>query len=159
MAGRTNFQTCRFQCIRPGELWQCNWLEGTIPRPRHLQIVVVATDGNFLAETGTVVSLVYDIAKKRTTTLAAFSKGTYDFWAPFLLTEQPDADAPVQGHWENPEAAHGDKRNAADFERWRGLARIGIQTDRHMLAEQADIVDVFRGKGDLEPIEQSLPTL
>ena len=29
MAGQTNFQTCRFQCIRPGELWQCNWLEGT----------------------------------------------------------------------------------------------------------------------------------
>ena len=34
-----------------------------------------------------------------------------------------------------------------------------MQTDRHMLAEQADIVDVFRGKGDLEPIEQSWPTL
>lgn len=65
----------------------------------------------------------------------------------------------IQGHWDNPEAAHGDKRNAADFERWRGLARIGIQTDRHMLPEQADIVDVFRGKGDLEPIEQSWPTL
>lgn len=28
MAGRSNFQECRFQCVRPGELWQCNWLEG-----------------------------------------------------------------------------------------------------------------------------------
>ncbi|CAD6565587.1 MAG: hypothetical protein ASARMPRED_007350 [Alectoria sarmentosa] len=47
-------------------------------------------------------------------------------------------------HWENAQAALGDKRNPADLERWRGLARIGIQTDRHMLPEQADIVDVFR---------------
>ena len=65
----------------------------------------------------------------------------------------------AKGHWENPEAAHGDKRNPADFERWRGLARVGIQTDRHMLSEQADILHTFRGKGDLEPIEQSWPTL
>lgn len=28
MAGRINFQTADYQCIRPGELWQCNWLEG-----------------------------------------------------------------------------------------------------------------------------------
>ena len=65
----------------------------------------------------------------------------------------------IQGHWDNPEAAHGVKRNPADFERWRGLARMGIQRDRHMLTEQADIVDVFRGKGGLEPIEKSWPTL
>lgn len=31
MAGRINFQTASYQCIRPGELWQCNWLEGTSP--------------------------------------------------------------------------------------------------------------------------------
>lgn len=30
MAGRYNYQTCTFQCIRPGELWQCNWLEETV---------------------------------------------------------------------------------------------------------------------------------
>lgn len=64
-----------------------------------------------------------------------------------------------KGHWENPQAAHGDKRNPADFERWRALASIGIQTDRHMLAEQADILETFRGKGDLEPIEQAWRTL
>jgi phenolic acid decarboxylase len=28
MAGRSNYQACSYQCIRPGELWQCNWLEG-----------------------------------------------------------------------------------------------------------------------------------
>lgn len=34
MAGRTNFQTASYQCIRPGELWQCNWLEGILSRSR-----------------------------------------------------------------------------------------------------------------------------
>ncbi|KAK1944591.1 hypothetical protein P3T76_004503 [Phytophthora citrophthora] len=24
MAGRSNYQMCSYQCIRPGELWQCN---------------------------------------------------------------------------------------------------------------------------------------
>ncbi|KAK0609255.1 hypothetical protein DIS24_g12374 [Lasiodiplodia hormozganensis] len=115
MAGRANYQTCSFQCIRPGELWQCNWLE----------------------ETGTIVSLVYDIPNKKITTLIAFSKG----------------------HWEHAEEAHGDKRNPKDFERWRGLARIGCHIDRHMLPEQADILEVFRGKGELEPIEHDWPTV
>lgn len=31
MAGRINYQTASYQCIRPGELWQCNWLEGPSP--------------------------------------------------------------------------------------------------------------------------------
>jgi len=115
MAGRRNYQTCTYQCIRPGELWQCNWLE----------------------ETGTICSLVYDIPKKRITTLLGFSKG----------------------HWEHAEEAHGDKRNPADFERWRGLAKLGIQTDRFMLSEQADILESFKGPGDLKPIEESWPTI
>lgn len=74
MAGRTNFQACSFQCIRPGELWQCNWLEGRNPYPEvypSSQRLMRAIS----AETGTVVSLVYDIHKKRITTLLAFSKG------------------------------------------------------------------------------------
>jgi phenolic acid decarboxylase len=115
MAGRINFQTADYQCIRPGELWQCNWLE----------------------ETGTIVSLVYDIPRKKITTLLAFSKG----------------------HWENAESAHGDKRNAEDLERWRGLAKLGIQTDRFMLSEQADILEDFRGAGSLVPIDMDMPTL
>ncbi|KAH6703314.1 Calycin-like protein [Leptodontidium sp. MPI-SDFR-AT-0119] len=115
MAGRTNFQTASYQCIRPGELWQCNWLE----------------------ETGTICSLIYDIPKQTITTLLAFS----------------------EGHWENPEAAHGDKRNAEDFQRWRGLASIGCQIDRFLLNEQAGIVECFRGKGDLEPIEGDEETI
>lgn len=28
MAGRKNYQEASYQCVRPGELWQCNWLEG-----------------------------------------------------------------------------------------------------------------------------------
>lgn len=108
MAGRINFQTASYQCIRPGELWQCNWLE----------------------ETGTVCSLVYDIPKQKISTLLAFS----------------------QGHWENAEEAHGDKRNPDDMKRWRKLSEIGTQIDRFLLNEQADIVENFKGKGDLIPI-------
>jgi len=115
MAGRLNYQTATYQCIRPGELWQCNWLE----------------------ETGTICSLVYDMKLGKITTLLGFSKG----------------------HWEKPEEAHGDKRNKEDFERWRGLAKIGSQADRHMLSEQATILETFHGKGDLLPIDESWPTL
>ncbi|KAJ4390863.1 hypothetical protein N0V93_004462 [Gnomoniopsis smithogilvyi] len=108
MKGRQNYQTCAYQCIRPGEIWQCNFLE----------------------ETGTFVSLVYDITNKKITTGAAFSKG----------------------HWEHAPEAHGDKRNPEDFERWRGLAKLGIATDRLVLAEQADVLEVFKGAGNLVPI-------
>ena len=114
MAGRVNYQTCNWQCIRPKEIWQCNWLE----------------------ETGTICSLVYDIKLRKISTLLGFS----------------------QGHWENPESAHGDKRNSDDFARWRKLADIGNQAARFMLAEQADILEVFKGKGDLEPIEADAAT-
>ena len=115
MAGRANFQTATYQCLRPGELWQCNWLE----------------------ETGTIVSLIYDIINKKITTLIAFSKG----------------------HWENAEAAHGDKRNPADMERWRALAKIGIATDRYMVHGQADILEDFTGQGELEGIQMDWPTM
>ena len=63
------------------------------------------------------------------------------------------------GHWENAEAAHGDKRRPEDFERWRRLAKIGHQTDRFVLSEQAQDVQSFKGKGNLSPIEQAWPTL
>ncbi|GKT94321.1 phenol acid decarboxylase [Colletotrichum tofieldiae] len=53
MSGRVNYQTATYQCIRPGELWQVNWLE----------------------ETGTVCSLVYDIPKQKISTLISFSRG------------------------------------------------------------------------------------
>ena len=63
------------------------------------------------------------------------------------------------GHWENAEAAHGDKRTPEDFERWRGLSKIGSQTDRFVLSEQAQDVQSYKGKGDLSPIEQAWPTI
>lgn len=115
MAGRVNYQRCSFQCIRPGALWQCNWLE----------------------ETGTICSLVYDIPNKKISTLLAFS----------------------QGHWEHAKEAHGDKRNSKDFERWRKLGKIGGPTDRYLLNEQADILECFKGKGDLEWVEEDVETM
>ncbi|KAJ3101571.1 hypothetical protein HK100_004517 [Physocladia obscura] len=115
MKGRRNYQKADYQCIRPGELWQISWLE----------------------ETGTVVSLVFDIAKQRITTFMSFSKG----------------------HWTRPEDAHGDKRNAEDFTRWRKLALVGTPMDVHLLPEQADILETFRGAGDLQDIDLSAPTL
>ncbi|CAO3563509.1 unnamed protein product [Mortierella alpina] len=53
LAGRFNFQKADYQCIREGELWQCNWHE----------------------ETGSVFSIVYDIPNKRLTGLLGLSKG------------------------------------------------------------------------------------
>ena len=113
MAGRINYQRATYQCIRPGELWQIQWLE----------------------ETGTIVSTVYDIKEQRMTTLIAFS----------------------EGHWKHAEEARGDKRNPEDFKRWRGLADVGNQTSRFMLCEQASILQTFKGKGDLLPISQDDP--
>jgi hypothetical protein len=115
MAGRINYQQAAYQCIRPGELWQVNWLE----------------------ETGTVCSLVYDISHQSVTTLICFSRG----------------------HWDRAEDAHGDKRNKEDFERWRGLATMGKQTERLMLSEQASVLEKFRGSGNLVPIREEDPVL
>lgn len=146
MAGRVNYQTASYQCIRPGELWQCNWLEGlppTLPPQPFLSHPFLPSNAlsyqpsHDIIETGTICSLVYDIPNKKISTLLAFS----------------------QGHWEHPQEARGDKRNPADFERWRGLAGIGKQTDRFMLNEQADILEAFIGKGDLVPIDPEAETL
>lgn len=87
-------------------------------------------------ETGTFVSLVWDIPNKKITTGAAFSKG----------------------HWEHAADAHGDKRNPEDLERWRGLSKIGTQTERLVLSEQAEIKEQFKGAGNLKPIALDAPT-
>lgn len=63
------------------------------------------------------------------------------------------------GHWENPKKAHGDKRNQEDFDRWRGLASIGKQSERFMLSEQANISERFHGPGELKAIELDWPTM
>ena len=82
------------------------------------------------------MSLVYDIEQKKITTGAALSKG----------------------HWEHAQEAHGDKRNPEDFERWRGLAKLGIAPARLVLVEQADVVEIFNGSGNLQPIEPDAVT-
>lgn len=81
--------------------------------------------------------MVWDIPNNKISTLISFSKG----------------------HWEHAKEAHGDKRNPEDFERWRGLARLGAQIERLHLSEQADILRVFKGKGDLVPIKHDAVTL
>ncbi|KAK4687536.1 hypothetical protein P7C73_g2578, partial [Tremellales sp. Uapishka_1] len=118
MNGRLNYQTCAVQEVRTSEIFQ---------------VSLVLT----LAETGTVVSIIVDLPKKRITTYMAFSKG----------------------HWDFPEKAHGDKRNADDFARWRTLADVGKNTDRHILPEQATIDTISEGKGDLEDIDDDAPTI
>lgn len=89
---------------------------------------------NWLEETGTTVSLVLDIDEKQITTFIAFS----------------------QGHWENAEKAHGDKRT--DLDRWRELSKIGIQTNRYLISEQATIDVISEGRGDLPDISLELNT-
>jgi phenolic acid decarboxylase len=54
MAGRANFQHCYVQEVREDEIYQISWLE----------------------ETGTIVSIIVDLAKKHITTFMAFSKGS-----------------------------------------------------------------------------------
>ena len=92
---------------------------------------------SWLEETGTVVSIIADLTQKRITTYMAFSKG----------------------HWENPEEAHGDKRNPKDLERWRGLAKIGTQMEKEILPEQATLNEIYEGRGDLDDIDDDAPTL
>lgn len=87
-------------------------------------------------ETGTFVSLVWDIPNQKITTGASFSKG----------------------HWEHAKEAHGDKRNPEDLDRWRQLAKMGTQTERLVLAEQAAILEQFKGAGTLQPILPDAPT-
>ena len=81
------------------------------------------------------MSAVYDIKEQKMTTMIAFS----------------------EGHWKRNKEALGDKRNKDDLERWRQLASVGIQTSRLLLCEQAQIVETFKGKGELVPIKESDP--
>ena len=39
------------------------------------------------------------------------------------------------------------------------MAKIGNQADRLMLTEQAKLLETFKGKGNLEPIEKDAVTL
>lgn len=91
---------------------------------------------SWIEETGTQVTICLDIDEKRITTFMAFSKG----------------------HWENPESAHGWKRDKLD--QWRDLSKIGNQTtDKHVLPEQAVIDKIFDGPGELPEIDLDWPTL
>ena len=61
---------------------------------------------------------------------------------------------------EKAEDAHCDKRNDKDFDRWRGLAKIGGPKDRHTIMEQATIQVIEDGKPDyMKDIEADAETL
>jgi hypothetical protein len=61
---------------------------------------------------------------------------------------------------EKAEEAHGDKRNPSDFDRWRGLAKIGGPKDRHTIMEQATLEVIEDGRPDyMGDIEDDAETL
>lgn len=65
-----------------------------------------------------------------------------------------------KGHWEQAEAAHGDKRDPEALKRWRKLAEVGkSQAERFVLNEQADIAEHFQGKGELQDVDLKAPCL
>lgn len=71
-----------------------------------------------------------------------------------------------RGHWEGAAEesggtgeVKGDKRKEKDLERWRELGRIGEQTERVVLSEQAVVVEDFWGPGKLEGVDMEWPTL
>jgi len=113
--GRNNYLSCTIQEIRPGEIFQVGLLE----------------------ETGTTASLVVDLALKRITSWAAFSKGPS----------------------ENPTALVGDKRNPVDFARWRELAKIGSNVERIIASGQATIERITQGRGDMDDIDPEAETI
>ncbi|BGP36388.1 hypothetical protein JCM10449v2_000289 [Rhodotorula kratochvilovae] len=91
---------------------------------------------SWVEETATVVSMVLDLAEKRITTFMTFS------W----------------GHWNRNDEAKGYKTEK--LEQWRELARDRPETrERTQLPEQATIDKIYEGRGDLEDIDMSWPTL
>ncbi|KAL4897077.1 Calycin-like protein [Aspergillus ambiguus] len=56
ISSRKSFYYATYQCLRPGELWQCSWLE----------------------ETGTICSIIYDIPQQCITTMIGLSKGHWE---------------------------------------------------------------------------------
>lgn len=133
MAGRKNYQRAYYQQVRPN-LWLCSWVE----------------------ETGTTVTITLDIEHKRSGSrclhlLCAVETDVY--WSRITTFM-----AFSKGHWMEPEQAHGYKKD--QLEQWRGLSEIGNQArDRYILPEQATINEIYEGKGDLEDIDMSWPTV
>ncbi|KAH7019618.1 Calycin-like protein [Ilyonectria destructans] len=91
---------------------------------------------SWMEETGTIVSQIIDLVEKKVWTWGAFSKG----------------------HHENRDICQGKKMTHLD--QWRELAKIGIQTDRHVVCCSGIIDEILQGPGDKLPvIEDSWPTL
>ena len=73
----------------------------------------------------------------------AFSKGRLSCLEAVLILQLIYVYFLQPGHWEKPEEAHGDKRNPKDLERWRGLAKIGTQMEKHIIPEQATLNKIY----------------
>lgn len=91
---------------------------------------------SWVEETGTVVTTTVDFQQNKVFGYIAFS----------------------EGHWKFNEEAHGDKRNPEDIERWRKLAKIGDPSSMHVHVDEATIVKVFDGPGELKEITEDMPT-
>ncbi|KAL6232490.1 hypothetical protein BDW75DRAFT_19248 [Aspergillus navahoensis] len=83
---------------------------------------------SWMEETGTIVTQTIDIQEKKLWTFAAFTKG----------------------HHENRKICQGHK--STHLEQWRELAKIGIQTDRHMVPSSGVIDEILEGPGDNLPV-------
>ncbi|KPV78088.1 uncharacterized protein RHOBADRAFT_65856 [Rhodotorula graminis WP1] len=93
---------------------------------------------SWLEETNTVVSMVLDIDEKRITTFMSFS----------------------HGHWARNDEAKGYKRDEGKLDKWRELSVDTPQAwERTQIPEQAHIDKIYNGRGDLEDIDMSWPTL
>jgi hypothetical protein len=67
---------------------------------------------------------------------------------------------PSSSSGEKAEEAHGDKRKPEDFDRWRGLAKIGGPKERHTIMEQATLEVIEDGRPDyMGDIEDDAETL
>lgn len=89
-------------------------------------------------ETNTIVSVVLDMDEKRITTFMSFS----------------------HGHWARNDEAKGYKRDEGKLDKWRELSLDQPETwKRTQIPEQATIDKIYEGRGSLEDIDMSWPTV
>ncbi|TNY23178.1 phenolic acid decarboxylase [Rhodotorula diobovata] len=93
---------------------------------------------SWVEETNTIVSVVLDMDEKRITTFMSFS----------------------HGHWARNDEAKGYKRDEGKLDKWRELSLDQPETwKRTQIPEQATIDKIYEGRGSLEDIDMSWPTL
>ncbi|GAA5858764.1 hypothetical protein JCM8547_004977 [Rhodosporidiobolus lusitaniae] len=110
--GRVNYQSAYYLRVRPN-VWQISWTE----------------------ETGSVVTVCYDLEEKRVSSFIALS----------------------YGHFNEPEKAKGWKREKMD--EWRELSKIDPSpSGRELLSQVAKVEEISEGRGKLPDIDPEWPT-